>query len=329
MLLNCKVLASIPAFFVVLFLLYVQNAAGLLVAETPLQLYNDNELILVGKVVSRTDNSGFPSSEYEYKIKVEEYVKNPQSYKTITVIGTCCSIPGSPTFEVDDRTLLLLNKDENGRYEISSLSFKAQPNCNAHQLLGLKKFPDEVSVNANYKIYKHCISNYVEKTPDMEYVVAPPLMQLQAGIELHKLECNSGYDLVFKTNGRTPACVKSQSIPTLVSRGWTHPPDAIDVQGIKEKYKVGEKINFTIKFSGFVGCDYPHVVVKNEFGQTVWESNTLVVLCDPELGYGTQERTLDSGLGTFSLYTTGNYSVEISMGFAKVTKEFSIIRELQ
>lgn len=310
-------------------MLNLQNASGLLVAETPLQLYNNNELILVGKVISLTDNSGFLSSETKYTIKVEEYVKNPQSSKTITVIGTCCSIPGPPTFEVGDRALLFLNKDENGRYEISPHSVKAQPNCNAHQILGLKEFPDEGSVNTNYKFYKHCVYYYVEKQSDVEYVFAPPLMQVRAGVQLHNIGCNPGYDLVFKTHGYTLACVKTQSLPTLVSRGWTHPPDTIDVQGIKEEYKVGEQINFNIKFSGFLACDYPHVVVKNEFGQTVWESNIIIQLCDPESGYGTQERTLDSGLGKLSLYTTGKYSIEISMGFAKVTKEFSIFREPQ
>jgi hypothetical protein len=48
-----------------------------------------------------------------------------------------------------------------------------------------------------------------------------PLKQLKSGISPGQFSCLSGLTLVIKSEDKSPACVKSTTIPKLVARGWT------------------------------------------------------------------------------------------------------------
>lgn len=118
-------------------------------AEQPLLEYYDNsELVLVGKVISLSQvTSSIPSqdaNQTRYDIQVEEYYKNPQSAKLVTVYGYAKGIyyGNDPTFDVGDRLFLYLKK-YNTFYQIQPHSFKLNNDCYARPLIPLFTLPFE------------------------------------------------------------------------------------------------------------------------------------------------------------------------------------------
>jgi len=47
-----------------------------------------------------------------------------------------------------------------------------------------------------------------------------PRKQMKMGVDVHKIQCKSGYELVFKSINWSPSCVKSSSVAKLVEIGW-------------------------------------------------------------------------------------------------------------
>jgi hypothetical protein len=50
--------------------------------------------------------------------------------------------------------------------------------------------------------------------------IETPLKQVKLGISPNDVKCNAGMQLVFKTEDKSPACVKPQTVEKLVARGW-------------------------------------------------------------------------------------------------------------
>jgi len=47
-----------------------------------------------------------------------------------------------------------------------------------------------------------------------------PKKQATSGIDVHKIQCKDGYDLILKASDWSPACCKSSSVDKLIERGW-------------------------------------------------------------------------------------------------------------
>lgn len=125
-------------------LLSVHHAAALLEYQTPLELYNNHELIVIGKVISLTEIS---KRETIYNIKVDEYLKNPKPYDLIDAYGLGTRNNGiwsedDTIFGIGDRVLLYLYLGDD-KYKISPYSFIAPKSCEKHQLLDLPIIPGE------------------------------------------------------------------------------------------------------------------------------------------------------------------------------------------
>jgi hypothetical protein len=155
--------------------------------KTNLELYQENETILVGNVISLIENptEGFT----EYEINVEKFMKNPQTSSTVFVIGSGAKsseihLSIEHIFNVNDRVFLFLNEVD-GEYQISPYSFSA--------------------LNFN---------------PDEEFLL-PPLMLYRAGISSNDIVCRDNLELVLKANDNSPACVTSNTKTKLIERGWT------------------------------------------------------------------------------------------------------------
>ena len=50
--------------------------------------------------------------------------------------------------------------------------------------------------------------------------MASPIKQMKMGVDVHKIQCKSGHELVFKSTNWSPACVKPSSVARLVEIGW-------------------------------------------------------------------------------------------------------------
>jgi hypothetical protein len=56
--------------------------------------------------------------------------------------------------------------------------------------------------------------------------VKSPLKQTKAGVEPHKVQCREEYQLVFKAEDWSPACVKTSSVERIITLGWAADHDA-------------------------------------------------------------------------------------------------------
>ena len=79
-----------------------------------------------------------------------------------------------------------------------------------------------VNPNTNTIYVTNTFSNFVSVINEVTNmsVSNPPLKQLKAGISLHDVKCNVDMQLVFKTEDKSPACVKPDTAQKLVERGW-------------------------------------------------------------------------------------------------------------
>ncbi len=55
-----------------------------------------------------------------------------------------------------------------------------------------------------------------------EKIIESPLQQYKSGVFPQDIQCNEGFDLIFKPkSGWIPACVKPDTAEKLLERGWT------------------------------------------------------------------------------------------------------------
>ena len=50
--------------------------------------------------------------------------------------------------------------------------------------------------------------------------IVSPRKQLALGVDLHEIQCKPGYEIVFKLEDWSPACVKPSSVERLIQMGW-------------------------------------------------------------------------------------------------------------
>ncbi len=126
-------------------------SSSLAYAEQPLlDFYNNSHLVLVGKVISlsqvstTTSNPSQSPNQTRYDIQVEQYYKNPQAAKIITVFGYAKGIyfGQDPTYNVGDRVFLYLDQ-ENGHYQIQPHSFALDNDCDARSMIPIPTLPFE------------------------------------------------------------------------------------------------------------------------------------------------------------------------------------------
>ncbi|MBI5147051.1 MAG: hypothetical protein HZA84_07515 [Thaumarchaeota archaeon] len=77
-----------------------------------------------------------------------------------------------------------------------------------------------------------------------------PKKQIQKGIEPINLVCKKGLELTFKSKNSSPACVKPETIPKLIERGWIEYEFPIVFETDRYEYKFGELIKITMKNIG-------------------------------------------------------------------------------
>jgi len=164
----------------------IQFAESRLAPKTNLEHYIENDLILVGKIISAIEISDIKQTEYQ--IEVERYIKNPQNLDQILAFGRGLKNDTSQssidiTFDESNRVLLFLNKVED-RYVISPYSVTA-----------------------------------ALFDPDEGFIL-PPLKLYKAGILSNEIVCRGDLVLVLKASNDSPACIKAEHVERLTTSGW-------------------------------------------------------------------------------------------------------------
>lgn len=171
---------------ILLFSFGISDSYSYLVPRTNLELFVENEIILVGNVTALTGNNlpGFT----EYEIHVEKFLKNPQTSNTIFVSGSggqsdADKISIEQGFMIGDRVFLLLN-ERDGKNIVSPYS-----------------------------------SIFPLFNPDEEFLL-PPLILFRAGIPVNEIVCKDKFELILKASDNSPACVTLMTKEKLEDRGW-------------------------------------------------------------------------------------------------------------
>jgi hypothetical protein len=136
-----------------------------------------------------------------------------------------------------------------------------------------------VSKSFQFMIYDHDTGipslNYVEH-PVM-ILIGSPLKQVQSGIATKDVKCNAGFQLIFKAEDDSPACVKPDAAFRLQARGWT--PDTTSqityitnmwIDKLQQNYVVGQPINATVIYVGYYVYVEPDVKIFDINGTQVW-----------------------------------------------------------
>lgn len=308
------------------------NANGMLIAQTPLETYHGSDVILIGKITSVQRAGNFTETDH-YTIQVEEYIKGKQENSTISATAAAYSIPSPPKFEVGDRVLLLLGK-EDGNYVVSASSFKTIPGCSSHEMLGFWKFPDEPlpqDTRTEFQVNKACLGPIIQIGQESSFF--SPLLQFKSGINSGQVTCKQDTVLVIKSDSNLPACARPETADKLIKQGWMPGPINKIVTDLHNVYYNDDKIDFRIDFTGFVtGCDNPHPSILDSNGVIIWKGNNLLSSCDPEMNlhpvYVNQTFNLSGGLGgPITINQTGDYAMKISWYDQNYTYNFTVISE--
>jgi hypothetical protein len=168
-----------------------QNANALLVGKTDDQLYNEHNVILIGKIIKAEGR--FSERVTDYTISAEKYLKNDLGEQLqLSSSGKKDSnlwVEDELIFDVGDRVLLYLVKNGNS-YQISPYS----------HVLG----KEEMDLKTNLP----------------EDKIQSPLKQFKSGIAPKDVTCKQGLELVMKKSNGQPICVKGTSVKTLILRNY-------------------------------------------------------------------------------------------------------------
>jgi len=182
---------TVMIFLITISITFLPSVSGYLLPMTNLDLYLENELIVLGQVLSlkdvEDDSNTTPRTAYE--IIILQHIKGNTETNKITVVGI-----GSlnSTMQLDTQTimsegqqaLLLLNELIDGNWYISPYSTSSD------------------SLN-----------------PDSQFIL-PPLKLYKAGIPIEEIHCKSNLELALKSSNGSPVCLTPESMDILYNRGW-------------------------------------------------------------------------------------------------------------
>jgi len=172
-------------------LIFLPSVSGYLLPKTNLDLYLENELIVMGQVISlkdvKDDSNFTPRTAYE--IIILQHIKGNTETNEITVVGlgslnSTRQLDTQNIMSEGQYALLILNEPTEGYWFISPYSISSD------------------SLN-----------------PDSQFIL-PPLKLYKAGIPIEEIHCKSNLELALKSSNESPVCLKPESIDLLFNRGW-------------------------------------------------------------------------------------------------------------
>lgn len=182
----------------------------------PLVIWNKHHAILDGMIVEKIQFDEFAN----YHIKINKVFKGDIKAESISGFAN----PYIFRFlDEGDNALIYLGV----RNEITPYSVKTTKNCDARDFIEIapvlpnEKFPIS-SPARNESYFDPCIADYFSYDPDFFGGIVngiSPLKQVKHGIPNNMIRCYDGLNQVIKYDG-SPACVKPETIPKLIERGW-------------------------------------------------------------------------------------------------------------
>ncbi len=182
---------TIMIFLITISITFLPSASGYLLPKTNLDLYLENELIVMGQVLSlkdvKDDSNFTPRTAYE--IIILQHIKGNTETNKITVVGlgslnSTRQLDTQNIMSEGQYALLILNEPTEGYWFVSPYSISSD------------------SLN-----------------PDSHFIL-PPLKLYKAGIPIEEIHCKSNLELAIKSSNESPVCLKPKTIDILYDRGW-------------------------------------------------------------------------------------------------------------
>ena len=119
---------------------------------------------------------------------------------------------------------IMANEEDNvtvGKIQFSNILVSAIE-TNQENLEESKKIINDAVANKNKSVESDQNSepNVADETKT-EYI--SPLRQFKAGVQIDKIKCRQGLELIFKDSDNSPSCVRLETKSKLTERGWTKP----------------------------------------------------------------------------------------------------------
>ncbi|MEM3064745.1 MAG: hypothetical protein QW177_05165 [Candidatus Nitrosotenuis sp.] len=292
----------LTAFILVFFVSGIIVANGILVGDGK----KESDVILVGKVISYTENED--ELETNYTVKVEEYLKAPKNYdmntKTVTVISPGLHQYKSPEkeviydkiFNVGDRVLFLLYFKD-GKLTESLWSRTTKSNCTPKQLLDEMYGPSGFSISQNGQSKRLYTNKPVDLTfyvynkdlisekKDFEFAVFTPNGKLSEKRQVQLQECKRSASVSWSFVPTVPGRYTfsaiignneggSESISGILIEDYVAPP----LQQFKAETRDDIKCKFGFELlrkasDGFPACVKPETkteLLKRGWGSSTW-----------------------------------------------------------
>lgn len=182
---------TVMIFLIGISITFLPSSSGYLLPKTNLDLYLENELIVMGQVISlkdvKDDSNFTPRTAYE--IIILQHIKGNTETNEITVIGlgslnSTRQLDTQNIMSEGQYALLILNEPTEGYWFVSPYSISSE------------------SLN-----------------PDSHFIL-PPLKLYKAGIPIEEIHCKSNLKLALKSSNESPVCLKPKTIDILYNRGW-------------------------------------------------------------------------------------------------------------
>lgn len=182
----------------IIFLIFIIALVGMvfpqsnavILPKTGIELYLDHDIIFLGKVIEFNDvKDGSVTPRTNYQVSVIQPIKGDFEDKEIEIVGlgsinATRHLDNETVYQKNQEVVFMLNEKNDGRLFISPYSTSSE-----------------------------------SQNPNSEFVL-PPLKLFKAGISISDIHCKSFLKFAIKATSFTPVCIKPDSYPILLQRGW-------------------------------------------------------------------------------------------------------------
>lgn len=278
------------------------------------------------------------------KFQVEEKIKENLNKKLEVAKNSISNMMVSKTLEIPINSV---GVDEiNSILEVGIDSTKATLSEEKYQKK-LKEIVGDIPIKIEFGQISPTSKNTTDNFMGNDLIPSPilsPLQQFKSGIPSQQVSCKGGLELVIKTNNGHPMCVKPSTKSKLLQKGLAEMPIITEegfvvsrpdlflqrplrIEGLNQTQYVEQKIEFAIEYNGTKShCSfYPSLHIENAEHKTVWESNYILELCDPDITPAHFEREWKIGgtsLGTPIINKTGSYTLFVEFENDIVQQDF-------
>lgn len=314
----------------------MQNGTVNATVTFPYQIWNQT---------SQSNSNTIVSEPFSFTIYGKTHVPTLSPSDNQAIIDAVLAIPGLQKWSNDWQFVsmgFMTAKNQPGNWQYATVNLKAS---SSSSLISCDNNNEDWSawvmidrttmkvIQATYPTIESHNCNYTTGGGPASYGgtipnIDTPLKQFKSGVAANDVKCAQGLELVIRAENNSPACVKYSSVQKLVD--WGLILTRLSVDGLKETYSMGEKINATISFQGIMHyCDYPQIQVLDSNQNVVLKSKERDSMCVSNpfipLPYVAEKLDLDSAYGGLIMINdTGSYTLKISLSGNDIEKGFTV-----